>query len=415
MKQVKQTLKIALFPFGLFYEGGGERLVFEQMRGLEKKGNQAVCFVPILIKDRCYPYWINKFKIKVFVPQWLNCFNSGMLLQMMVSSWLAPLQFWRFFKFDAFMGIGQPGVWIAFCLSKILNKPYLAWMNQPTRFLYPRKIDLENGLRISDKKSIASRTIKILRPLVSVLDKASVCSADALMCNSKLVANWLEKIYQKKVIQNYPGGELGAKIKKQGQKRFQGRLRIKGKMINKPFLLVTNRHFPQKKFEYSIRLMPFLRKKIPDLNLVITGRENYHTRQLKTLIYQLDLEKKVIFTGFLEERDLKKLYSQAGVYLYVAPQEDFGMGIVEAMFEKAPVVAWDEAGPKETVVNGRTGYLIKPYDLDDFGKKVLRLLTNKSLNKKMGQAGFKRAREKFTWQRHIDILEEKLRELALLG
>lgn len=404
-------IKIALFPFGLFYEGGGERLVLEQMRGLEKKGHETACFAPILIKDKCYSYWINKFKIKALVPQWLNWFSGGMLIQMMTASWLTAFQFWRFFKFDVFVGIGQPGVWMAFCLSRILNKPYLAWMNQPTRFLYPRKIDIENGLRISAKKSIASRTIRILRPLVSVLDQISVAKADVLICNSKLVANWLKKVYQKKVIQNYPGGELNAKIKEQSQKRFQGKLRIKRKLINKPFLLVTNRHFPQKKFEYSIRLMPFLVQKIPDLNLVITGRENHHTEQLKILTYQLGLEKKVIFTGFVKEKDLKKLYSQTGVYLYVAPQEDYGMGVVEAMFTGTPVVAWDEAGPKETIVNNKTGYLIRPYDLDDFRKKVLSLLINKKLNKKMGQAGLKRAKKKFTWERHIDILEREIKKV----
>lgn len=404
-------MKIAFFHFGFFYEGGGERLVLEQMKGLEQKGHKAVCFTPIYIKDKCYPDWIDKFKIKVLVPQWLNWFSDGLVIEMLTASWLIIFQFWRFFKFDVFVGIGQPGAWMAFCAAKILRKSYLVWMNQPTRFLYPRQIDIKNGLRISDKRKIGTRLIRALRPLISLLDNISVCQADILMCNSKLIAGWLKRVYKKEVVQNYPGGGLSFPTagfdKRNYEQRFKGVLRIKNKVIEKPFLLVTNRHFPQKKFEYAISIMPFLIEEIPGLNLVITGRENRHTKQLKVLAYQLGLEKKVIFTGSVKEKDLKRLYCQAVVYLYPSPQEDYGMGVVEAMSAGTPVVAWNEAGPKETIVNGKTGYLVEPYNLKEMADKTKKIIKSLDLMKKLGNNGRKRAR-KFSYSQHVDKLEKHL-------
>jgi len=387
-------------------------LLLEQMRGLEQRGHKVVCFTPIYEPKVCYPDWIGQFKIRTLVPQWLTWFPDGLIIQMLTSSWLIIFQFWRFFKFDVLVGIGQPGAWMAFCLSRILGKPYLVWMNQPTRFLYPRKIDHKEGLRISDKKSLSTTIINILKPLISYLDKISVSRADVLMCNSRIIARWLSRIYKRKVVQNYPGANLGFPKKdftwQDYKKRLKGESRVKTKIIKKPFLLVSNRHFPQKRFEYAIGIMPFLIDKIPGLNLVITGGENNYTKSLKTLVYQLGLRQRVVFTGSVAEKELSRLYQQTVVYLYTAPQEDFGMGIVEAMAHGIPVVAWENAGPGEIVINGQTGFLIKPYDLVDFGKKALELLTNKKLNKKMGQAGFSRVEEKFTWKRHIDMLELKI-------
>ena len=56
----------------------------------------------------------------------------------------------------------------------------------------------------------------------------------------------------------------------------------------------------------------------------------------------------------------------ASAYVYPSPEEDFGMGIVEAMGTGTPVVAWANGGPTVTVRDQETGFLIESYDTDQF-------------------------------------------------
>jgi len=222
--------------------------------------------------------------------------------------------------------------------------------------------------------------------------------------NGKLI----EKTYGKKRTVCYAGCYPLSPKEIAHKNRWQGRLRVNGFLIRKPFILLTNRHVPQKKFEYAISAMTAILKEIPQTSLVITGEENEYTEFLKFLTKRLGLEEKIIFLGFVKEKDLERLYCQAAVYVYPAPQEDFGMGIVEAMAAGTPVVAWNFAGPTDTVVNGKTGFLAKPYDILDYADKIIKLLKNPSVVNKMGLAGWQRAKEKFSYQKRLDILEGEL-------
>jgi glycosyltransferase involved in cell wall biosynthesis len=96
--------------------------------------------------------------------------------------------------------------------------------------------------------------------------------------------------------------------------------------------------------------------------------------------------------------------------VYPSPEEDFGMGIIEAMAAGTPVVAWNRGGPKFSIKDGETGYLIKPYDAYDFAEKMLMLANEPSQVERMGRAAHKRAKEHFSYDRHHQILEEALLE-----
>ncbi len=89
------------------------------------------------------------------------------------------------------------------------------------------------------------------------------------------------------------------------------------------------------------------------------------------------------------------------------------MGIVEAMALGTPVVAWNNGGPTITVRDRLTGFLAEPYDTGEFAEKLLTLLTNASLAERMGRAGHRRARELFSYERHVKLLEKPL--LAAAG
>ncbi|MFQ5922882.1 MAG: glycosyltransferase family 4 protein, partial [Anaerolineales bacterium] len=194
--------------------------------------------------------------------------------------------------------------------------------------------------------------------------------------------------------------------------RWDGELRVKGQTIRKPYVLLTNRHSPQKRFEYALWALKMALREVPDLSLVITGQETEYTNMLKYLIEGLRLLKSVQFVGLVSGPELETLYRQAALYVYPAPEEDFGMGIVEAMAAGTPVVAWNNGGPTVTVQNGQTGYLVQPYETDEFAEKMCILATNPALAQRMGRAGHKRARDRFSYEYHNEILELALKTAA---
>ena len=89
------------------------------------------------------------------------------------------------------------------------------------------------------------------------------------------------------------------------------------------------------------------------------------------------------------------------------------MGIIEAMAAGTPVMAWNNGGPTVTVRDGVTGFLIEPYDTVAFAERLLRLVSCPPVVEHMGRAGHSRARQLFTYERHVELLEKAL--LAAAG
>ncbi len=70
-------------------------------------------------------------------------------------------------------------------------------------------------------------------------------------------------------------------------------------------------------------------------------------------------------------------------------EEFFGITLLEAMAAKLPIVATDCVGPKELVINGKNGFLVKQKDSENFYKSLKILVENPKIRNKMGEEGRK--------------------------
>ena len=118
----------------------------------------------------------------------------------------------------------------------------------------------------------------------------------------------------------------------------------------------------------------------------------------------------MLFLGPITESELQILYEGAAVYVYPAPEEDFGMGVIESMAKGVPVVAWNQAGPTVTVAPG-TGHLAEPLDVEDYASGISTLLDDPDQNQRTGARAFEWAR-RFDWERHIDTIEQSVLEVS---
>ena len=404
-------MRIALFHLGFFYSGGGEKLILEEIRGLRALGHEVECFAPFVDRESCFPDYPEIREIRSLLPpppRWLPMKDP---LWVLLSCLLIPIMAPRFRSFDLLLGANQPGPWFAFVLSRILGKPYVVYLAQALRLLHPRVVDLENGIRIREGDHRFLMAIKRAGGfLIDWADRLSIRHAATVLANGGHVRRWLEVIYGVNAQSIAAGCHPIADQKLSYERRRDGTVSVNGTTISKPFVLLTNRHSPMKRFEYAIWAMKAIRRSIPGLGLVITGQETEYTEQLRYLVESLRIPEAVTFVGLLSEHDLARLYREATVYVYPSPEEDFGMGIVEAMAAGTPVVAWRNGGPTVTVKDRETGFLVEPYDTNAFADNIQRLATSPELAERMGRAGHRRARELFSYERHNRLLEQALIE-----
>jgi glycosyltransferase involved in cell wall biosynthesis len=405
----QKKLKIAIFHCGFIYTGGGERIVLEEIEGLRKRGYFVDCFVPNYDSFLSYPDIIKRYKIKTYLPQLPKFVPLRFAIQMVASSIFAPLLALRFRDYDLFLGANQPGAYMAWVVSKVLNKPYFVYLSQPNRVLYPR--DHEDWQNVRDYYFLFKVINKWFKKFVTTLDRRSITEGSDLFINGSFVADEIVRIYQPKRWTDCPGGAHLSPRKVLLSDRYQGNFKVDGYFIKKPYILYTSRHEPWKKFDWAIEVFKMVSEKYKDLRLVIPGSETNLTPRLKNLADRLNIKSRVIFTGPISQISLWDLYQNAAIYIFTSPKEDLGIVVEEAQAAGIPVVAWNSGGPKVTVVSGKTGYLVEPYYLKRMVDRIIYLLNNSSVRNKMGTAAWENIKKNFSWEKHIDILEIEFKKV----
>jgi len=401
------SIKLAIFHMGFVYTGGGERVAIYESIALKERGYDVACYAPAIRVDECFPDLIRQVDLRRFLPSVKMKIPLRDFLSMSVSSAIPRLFAYKFTKFDAFLCHGQPAAWIGYCVARTLGKKYICYLHQPTRFLYPRTIDQQVGWKTKKDFALLNDLVGLARPLVQALDHVSITSGQTVLVNSSWIASQVKKIYGVLPVVCPPGVD----IRKYTPRTEKSSATVRGFVVKTPYILTTNRHYPQKGLEHALHILARIVKE-SDIKLIVTGHFTSYTSTLLKLAVMLGIRDKLVLTGRVDETSLVSLYQNADVYIYTPPCEDFGLGPVEAMACGTTPVVWDYAGPAETVDDGVTGYKAKPYDLDDFAAKVMQLLSNSKLRKEMGIKAASFVRRHYSWDQHMDRLESILRSLT---
>jgi glycosyltransferase involved in cell wall biosynthesis len=136
------------------------------------------------------------------------------------------------------------------------------------------------------------------------------------------------------------------------------------------------------------RLAP--QERFADVDLVLVGEYRHETfftcfREIRQQVRTLDLERRVIFTGFLPDPELVVLLNRATVLSLPSMTEGFGLPAVEAAACGCPVVA-TTASPLPELL-GEGGVFVDPRSSDALEAALVRVLTSDDLRCRMRQAG----------------------------
>lgn len=230
--------------------------------------------------------------------------------------------------------------------------------------------------------------------------------ADKVIAVSKATAKDLEEIFslsRKKIKVIYHGLDQRF-FKKRGQREIN---KIKKKYrISKDYLLFLGTFGPRKniirlieayeRFRNGLVHSPIRRKKdfFSKYQLILAGAEGEASGKIKEKILKSRYKKDIILPGYVAADDLGRLFSGADLFIFPSLYEGFGLPIVEGMAKRVPVITSNVSSMPE--VSQGAALLIDPYNVAQMAQAIYDVLTDKKLNKKLKDKGFKRAKS-FKW------------------
>ena len=158
-------------------------------------------------------------------------------------------------------------------------------------------------------------------------------------------------------------------------------------------LLYVGRVAFEKNVGFLLRVLPRVRRDIPDALLVVCG-EGPALAKLTRLARALGLMEAVRFVGYLDRTThLLDCYRAADAFVFASRTETQGLVLLEAMALGVPVVSTAVMGTRD-IVGPERGALVAADDEEDFAEKVVRLLRDRALRARLSAEGREYAR---TW------------------
>lgn len=180
--------------------------------------------------------------------------------------------------------------------------------------------------------------------------------------------------------------------------------------IKFPFILSVGTLEKRKNISYLLKAFYKLKKAGNDHKLVIVGKMGWKYKKIFDTLNELDLKKDVIFTGYVPNEDLVKLYNTADLFVFPSIYEGFGLPPLEAMACGTPVITSNTSSLPEVV--GNAGITVDPYDPKVLANEMYHILTNDDFKAELSKKSLERAKlfswkqtAKETWNVYEEVLK----------
>lgn len=130
---------------------------------------------------------------------------------------------------------------------------------------------------------------------------------------------------------------------------------------------------------------------------------------LERFVAERGLDDAVIFEGAVNQDRIRELYAGADVFALASFAEGIPVVLMEAMAMEIPCVSTFVAGIPELIRDGKDGLLVYPSDEDALAASLARLMDEPDLRRRLGEAGRRRALEKYNLETNTARLAEVLR------
>ncbi|MDO9231854.1 MAG: glycosyltransferase family 4 protein [bacterium] len=360
--------------------GGASKVVLEFASRLKKAGIQN-----IIITTNIDNAIVNEYKsIQIVNLKWLTTGN--------IFFWLT----FPFFYFKLKKELKKyPSTTPLFCHSlaiywgaicKLLNKKiilvnYFHDLGMP----YTDSTVEINGL------PFFSRIIaRITLPIFEYFNYKIINTADYLIANSQTSANFIKKKYGRKIdLVACPGVDIDI---------------FKPSITKESYIYTLGRLEKIKNIDLIIKSFALYCKNFEDqkLKLIIigTGIEKNNLENLTTI---LGINKRVTFLGSCDQKKVALIASHAKAGIFLCPNESFGLAAVESMACGTPIIGVNSGGIKETVVDGKVGFLVS-LDEKEIADKINTTLTDEQNLKILSENARNHAKNNYDWNASARLL-----------
>ncbi len=262
-------------------------------------------------------------------------------------------------------------------LKHVFRKPLLVTMHST-------EIGRRDGLHTSAEKMIAETEAWLTYEAWKV-----ICCSQYMVSHVK----WAFGLPDDKLVM-VPNGvnlQVYETIRKQDLRNFRKDFALPEEKL----VLFVGRLVYEKGAHVLINAIPKILDKV-NAKFVVVG-SGYMKEQLSAIVKSMGLERKVLFTGFLDEDSLLKLQSSADVSVVPSLFEPFGIVALEAMAAKSPVVVSDTGGLSEIVEHDMTGVKAYPNNVDSLAWGVTKVLSDEAYANRLRENAFRRIQEKYDW------------------
>ena len=288
-------------------------------------------------------------------------------------------------------GVPLPVSLVAFILKLFLGKKYI---------VYTYAMDVIRPQRSWFRKKMLSIGLKNADVIFTISEYTKHKLLDLGISNQKIV-----KI------------PMGVDSKKFNPDVDPKKIEKKYNLENKKVILTVGRLVERKGQDKVIKAMPKILEKVPNAVYLIIGEGEYKPK-LKELIEELNLEKQVIFTGYVPNQKLPVYYNACDIFIMPSREipeegdaEGFGIVYLEANACGKPVIGGKSGGIPDAIIDGKTGLLVDPHSEKEIAQAVIKLLIDEEYRKKLGKNGLERVRRELTWNRTANLIMNEIKKL----
>ena len=169
-------------------------------------------------------------------------------------------------------------------------------------------------------------------------------------------------------------------------------------MDNEKIILFMGRLVYEKGVQHLISAMPKILNGYHDAKLVIAGKGGM-LEELKSQANAMGLGNKVYFTGYLNAKQVPKMYKASDVAVFPSTYEPFGIVALEGMLSGTPTVVSDAGGLNEIITHGVDGMKSYAGNPNSIADSILALLYDQKLCDNISKKAKAKVREEYNWNK----------------
>ncbi len=189
--------------------------------------------------------------------------------------------------------------------------------------------------------------------------------------------------------------------------RYQLRKKL-GYSPREKIVVSTSRLTPKNGLDYLIKATAPL----GDVKLIIIG-DGEQRKRLESLIQDLKLKNRVFLLGTLPHKELPQYLAIADAFCRPSVNEGFGISFIESMACRIPTIGTAVGGITDIINHGENGILVPPEDAGTLSRALKRVIEDGNLAKQIAERGYQTVREKFTWEKVLQQMEDVYQGLFL--